>query len=177
MALSRQPAGVQHRWDDLRFPFTAVRLGATSKPDYDYVNNGLLFPQNDAAEIIYIIAQIPHHWLQGSNLSPHVHFIQAAALTPVFKMDYRWYENGGDPTGAFATLTASTFAFTYPGAGSILQIVSFPEIDGSAINSVSSILDIRVYREDNVAIGDVLAKEFDIHYQIDSRGSRQEYTK
>ena len=164
-------------WDDLRFPAIQLKLGATTKPDFDYTNLGLLFPQNDASEIIYIIAQIPHEWKLGTNLRPHIHFIQSAALQPVFKMDYRWYKNGSDPTGVFTTITANSFAFSYPGSGSILQIVSFPEIDGSNIDTVSSILDIRIYRDDNVVSGDVLVKEFDIHYQIDALGSRQEFVK
>jgi len=31
--------------------------------------------------------------------------------------------------------------------------------------------------DDNVVSGEVLVKEFDIHYQIDSFGSRQEFVK
>lgn len=162
-------------WDDLRFPFTRDRQGVAAKPDYDFTNMGLLFPQNDATEIVYITAQMPHSWLLGSTISPHLHYVQDEAQEPVFKMDYRWYNNNGDPTVAFTTLTASTFAFTYT-SGSILQIVSFPDIDGTGF-TLSSILDIKIYRDDNVVTGDVLAKEFDIHYQIDRPGSRQEFVK
>ena len=54
---------------------------------------------------------------------------------------------------------------------------NFPEIDGSLIGDVSSMMDIKLYRDDNVAIGDVLTKEFDIHYEIDSLGSKEEYVK
>lgn len=50
-------------------------------------------------------------------------------------------------------------------------------IDGSGITGVSSILDIKLYRDDNVVTGDVLVKEFDIHYLVDADGSRQEYIK
>jgi hypothetical protein len=38
-------------------------------------------------------------------------------------------------------------------------------------------LDIKLYRDDNVVTGDVLLKEFDIHYQIDGLGSVQEFVK
>jgi len=41
----------------------------------------------------------------------------------------------------------------------------------------STIIDFKIYRDDNVVTGDVLLKEFDIHYQIDAHGSRQEYIK
>jgi hypothetical protein len=164
-------------WEDLRFPFTRGRRGALSKPDFDYTNLGLLFPESDATEIVYFIAQIPHAYLLESDLSCHVHFVQTSASTPTFKMDYRWYKNGGDPTVGFTTITASTFKVTYPGSGSILQIAEFPMIDGDGIDSVSSILDIKLYRDDGDIAADVLGKEFDIHYQTDTRGSLQEYSK
>ena len=164
-------------WDDLRFPATRIRQGATLKPDFDIVDFGLLFPQNDPTEIAYIIGQFPHVRKNGSSIRPHIHFYQDSASQPVFKMDYRWYKNGEAVPGTWTTLTCDSYAFTYPGSGTITQICSFPEIDGTAIDAVSSIIDIRIYRDDNVVVGDVLLKEFDIHYQIDGLGSRQELIK
>ena len=157
-------------WEDLRFPATLVKLGATSKPDFDYTNVGLLFPQNDTAEVIYIAAQFPHAYKLGTNIYPHVHFIQSAATIPIFKLDYRWYKNGSAPP-AFTTITTNSLAFTYT-SGSILQIALFPAISGAGIDTVSSILDMKLYRDDNVVTGDVLVKEMDIHYEIDTMGSR-----
>jgi len=58
-----------------------------------------------------------------------------------------------------------------------MQICSFPTIDGSSIDSVSSILEVKLYRDDNVVSGDVLVKEFDVHYQKDGIGSAQEFIK
>jgi len=163
-------------WDDLRFPATLIRQGATVKPDFDATELGLLFPQNDATEIAYIIGQFPHTRKNGSNIRPHVHWIQTSANEPVWKMDYRWYKNGEAPSGTWTTLTCDDPVFTYT-SGSMLQICAFPEINGSSIDAVSSIIDIRLYRDDNVISGDVLLKEFDIHYQIDQIGSRQEFVK
>lgn len=163
-------------WDDLRFPATRIRQGVSQKPDFDTTELGLLFPQNDATEIAYIIGQFPHERKNGSSIRPHIHFVQDTVATPTFKIDYRWYKNGDDPTGSFTTLTCNGYAFPYT-SGSIMQICSFPEIDGSLIDTVSSIIDIKLYRDDNDVSGDVLLKEFDIHYQIDSLGSRGEFTK
>ena len=53
----------------------------------------------------------------------------------------------------------------------------FPDIEGTNIDTVSSMMDIRLYRDDNIVSGDVLAKEFDIHYQIDGMGSDFEFVK
>lgn len=165
------------RWDDLRFPASRIRQGVTQKPDFDTDELGLLFPQNDATEIAYIIGQFPHAWKLGTEIRPHIHFIQEEAQAPTFKMEYRWYKNGAAVPGSFTELTASTFAFTYPGSGSIVQIAAFPAIDGTLIDTVSTIIDIKLFRDDNDISGDVLLKEFDIHYQIDSFGSRKEFIK
>lgn len=164
-------------WDDLRFPFTQSKLGSNDKPDFDYTNIGLLFPQNDASEKIYILAQLEHKWKLESTLHPHLHWVQTSASFPTWKMSYRWYENGGDPTGSFTTLSSSEGVLEYPGSGTILQMTEFGEIDGTGIDSVSSMLDIIIWREDDTITGDVLAKEFDIHIEIDTVGSRQKYTK
>jgi hypothetical protein len=163
-------------WDDLRFPATRIRQGATLKPDFDTTNIGLLFPQNDATEIAYIIAQMPHSWKLGSTIYPHIHWVQDGATVPTFKMDYRWYNNGADPTGSFTTVTFDTELYSYT-SGSILQITY---IDGGISGSgktLSSLLDIKLYREDNDYVGDALMKEMDIHFEMDTVGSREETAK
>jgi len=165
------------RWVDLRFPLARDKQGATQKPDYDYTNMGLLFPKNDTAEIAYFIGQMPHYWKIGTDLYPHVHFTQYEDIANVYKIDYRWYVLGGDPTGGFTTLELSSFVYTYT-SGSISQIASSATaIDGSGITGVSSIIEVKLYRDDNLGSGDLLTKEFDIHYEIDSLGSDTEFVK
>jgi hypothetical protein len=164
------------QWDDLRFPATQTRRGSNELPHFDFENIGFLFPQNDATEKIYIIAQMPHAYKIGTNIRPHIHFAQDEAELPVFKIEYKWYDNGAEIPAAYTPLVQNAVAFSRV-SGNILQIAKFPEIDGSGITGVSSILDIRVYRDDNVVSGDVLYKEFDIHYRIDSNGSNDEYQK
>ena len=167
---------VNTMWNDLRFSFTQTKQGATALPDFDYTNVGLLFPQNDPAEIVYIVAQMPHDYKLGSNIRPHIHWQQSAATAVTWKMDYKWFKNGDAVPASFTTISTNTGVFTYT-SGSICQLSSFPEINGSAIDTVSSILLIKLYRDDNVTTGDVLGFEFDIHYQIDSLGSRLEFVK
>jgi len=165
------------RWDDLRFPFQQAKLGAGSKPDYDETNIGLLFPQNVATEYVLMIAQFPHSYKLGSDISPHIHYVQTVAAVPTFKIEYRWYDIG-DTIPAYQTLQSATAgsvtaAYTAPRH----QRVEFPDITGASVSGVSSIMDIKLYREDNVVVGDVLYKEFDIHYRMDSTGSEFEDTK
>lgn len=174
--LHRGLSGQQYRWEDLRVPFTRDKQGQASKPDYDFTNMGLLFPQNNVTEIVYITLQAPHN-IYNSELRPHIHYIQDSAAFPVFKMDYRIIENGdNDANKAFTTLTTSTHLYSWI-SGDLLQKVIFPSIDISYITSLSFIMDVKIYRDDDIVTGDVLAKEFDVHYQIDGWGSREEFTK
>lgn len=176
MSVHRGAQGTQYRWTDLRFPLTRDKQGQSSKPDYDFTRMGLLFPQNDATEIVYLVTQFPHEG-RNNELKPHVHFVQEVTDQPVWKIDYRIVENGdNDSFKAFSTLTAVVFAFTWV-SDDLMQIASFPTIDISGLTSVSFMMDIKLYRDDNVVTGDVLGKQFDIHYQLDDWGSRQEFIK
>lgn len=166
--------GIGPRWDDLKFPFTQTKQGANLKPDFDFTNIGLLFPQNDATEIVYIIGQIPHARQAGSPLKPHIHWRQSAATDVNWVMEYKICNNGEVPAGTFTKLESTTKTFDY--VEGITQITPLGEIDGTDIK-LSSILLMKIYRDDNTTTGDVLGYEMDIHYVIDSRGSRQEYIK
>ena len=168
-------------WDDLKAPFTSSRRGALSKPDFDYTNLGLLFPQNDDAEVTYAVMQFNHDRAPGSLISPHLHWQQMNSNAVVWKISYKWFDNGDAVPANWTDLTHNANIFTYT-SGNILQISEFPEIAGAAIVGVSSIFLVKVYRDDNVdggaGSGDALAFEFDIHYQIDTPGgSYDEYTK
>lgn len=164
-------------WDDLKFPFTQTKQGANLRPDFDYVNIGLLFPQNNDDEIVYMVAQFPHSRKTGSTIRPHVHYRQNAATGVVWKMDYKYFANGQPIPSTWTTLSnAGENAFDYV-SGDLAQIGVFPEIAAPTGDNVSSIMIIRFYRDDNTTTGDVLAFEFDIHYQIDEPGSQEEYVK
>ena len=162
--------------DDIRFVLSQDKQGQSSKPDFDFVNMGLLFPQDDATEIAYLIRQLPHALFMATAFQPHIHYVQDEAEVPVWKFDYRININGADPGGSFTTLTSNGAAFTYT-SGSILQIATFPEIAALPAMTVSAFFEGRLYRDDDVVSGDVLAKGFDLHAQFDALGSVEEYVK
>lgn len=164
------------RWADMTFTFTQTRVGSNLKPDFDYANIGLLFTQNDTTEQVYIIAQFPHGWKEGSAINPHVHCIQKANQPVRFDMAYKWY-NVGDPEPTSWTIhTIDSYTIPYV-SGNLSQIV-----EGSAMidwtgKKISSLLKIKLYRNDNTYTGDFFAEQFDIHIQLDAFGSIAEYTK
>ena len=148
----------------MRFPATLLKQGATLKPDFDYTNVGLLFPQNDATEIAYFIVQLPHDRIYDSPITPHVHCRLSSAGQPVMKIDYKIYNPSAVTIPAsWTTYTMNVNTATWS-TGTISNMIY-----GSAPISLvgygaSAIMLIKLYRDDNVYTGDLLCDEFDIHY-------------
>lgn len=164
------------RWDDLFFPLNIGKPTAGGKPDYDYTNFGWLFPRNDATEIMIIMCQMPHRWKLGSTIYPHVHWRQTRNEQAVFKMAYKWYNIGDTEPADFTVYEMGTYVKTYS-SGTLHQINDGTGgIDGTG-KGLSSMLLIKLYREDNVYAADALVDQFDIHIEIDSMGSNEEYHK
>lgn len=169
---------IGNRWTDLVNPMTLSSVGKNLKPDYDDVNMGLLFPQNDPSEYVDVIVQFPHGYKEGSAIHPHIHIEQNQDVQAVFKMDYKWYNIGDPVPGSWTTFVMDENAKPYT-SGNIHQLISDTGdvgIDGTGMK-ISSILKARIYRDDNVYVGDCLTLEFDIHYQMDALGSEFEYIK
>jgi len=168
--------GLATVFDDFIVPLTSSKLGVNNKPDFDETNLGYLFPQNDTAEILYLIVQMPHKWKEGSDIFPHVHYRRTSAGKPTFKITYSWFNIGSEVSAPGTTLNLDTEIITYT-SGNIHQINrSASPISGSG-KTISSILLIKLFRDDNTVTGDVLTYQFDIHYEIDSLGSKEEGIK
>lgn len=165
------------RWDDLSVSATSTKIGANSKPDFDFTNIGLLFPQNDTGEKVYLTFQMSHKKKLGTAIRLHVHFIQTSAAIPIFGAQVRFYNNGGlEPSFGAEILTDGTAHFEWA-SGRLLNITGFASIAAPASEFLSSNLDVILYRKDNAVTGDVLVKYIDMHYEIDSDGSAEEYSK
>jgi hypothetical protein len=163
-------------WDDLSFPLTQGKQGNTTKPDYSYTELGYLFPQNDADEILYLSVQLPHRWKIGSTIYPHIHWHQSADQNVTWKIDYRWFNIGESVPGVWSTYTMDGLVIAYT-SGNVHQISrNVLGIDGTG-KTLSSCLQIKLYRDDNVYTGDALATMFDIHIECDALGSSQEFVK
>ena len=168
-------------FDDLMLSLTSGKVGANAKPDFDYTNLGYLFARNDATEIIYLITQLPHNRTADSDIFLHLHWQQMNSNNVVWVVEYKWINIGDTVPADFSTLTstAASHKITYT-SGNIHQITDFGSIDGTD-KGISSVLLIKLYRTDNIdagaGTGDALAWQMDIHYEIDSFGSYQEYVK
>jgi len=163
-------------WDDLFFPLTTAKQGQTDKPPFDPAENAYMYPAGDTTHIMYIAAQFPHSMQKGSEIHPHVHWKQTTGGSPVFKMNYRWFNLGG-AISASAIYTMDTRGFTWT-SGSIHNLNYNPAgLSGSSITTPSSMMLIALYRDDSAYPGSVPTYQFDIHIRKDSNGSYEEFTK
>ena len=161
--------------DDLFFPLLSAKQGQTDKPPFSPTEEAYMFPQNDTSHILYITVQFPHAWETGTVIEPHVHWKQTQSASPVFKMDYKWMDIGSQ-ISASATYEMSTGLMTYT-SGSIHQLSYNPiPLSGSSISGHSSIMQVKLYRDDNVYVGAVPTYQFDIHIRKDKLGESIQYS-
>ncbi len=171
-------------WDDLRVPLSSAR-NPSSAPGYDAFKNGTKAWAFDKTsdEMLYFETQLPHTYKFGTKLHAHIHWapIDTGTNGVVWCLEYTiQYINGG------AYPASSTECVRQVGAGvayghQIAEIVEIPGITGS----VSAVLVGRLFRDANSSEAkgtddydaDAFGLSFDIHYEIDSFGSRQETVK
>ena len=170
-------------WDDLRVAGSSVGIGASAPELVSFGPSGNLlvrgFDGANTLEQVYFEIQMPHSWKMGSFISPHVHWSPTTTASGgvVWFLEYSWANINGT-FGAPVTISGLQSATNEQWKH---KLCGLPDIDGSSISGVSSMIVCRLYRsptvpEDNYP-DDVGLLEFDIHYQIDSFGSRSEFIK
>ena len=158
-------------FDDLFFPLTAGKVGVVDQPPFSTTEIAYLFPQNNPSHIIYIIGQMPHSWALGTDIQPHIHWKQTTAGSVVFKIDYKWFNLGENVPANFNTYVMASPLFPYT-SGSIAQLTTgSAKISGSHISEESSMLLVKLYRDDNTYTGNAVTYQFDIHIEKDALGS------
>jgi hypothetical protein len=129
---------------------------------------------------VYFILQLPHSYKEGTSIIPHVHWVYGANTVGEscrWGLEYWWNEDnvflGGSNT-IYVNTNLSNNDAVMP------FLTSFPTINGAG-HTISSILNCRLFRDatdisDNYT-NNVYLFEFDIHYEIDSLGSRNTLSK
>lgn len=169
-------------WEDLRYPAQAIRVGANA-PTWDTTEVGWNFSNNPPNnQEVQGVAQLPHKWREGSTIVAHLHWylLVAGAAGEDVKWDllYRVASVDGVFPAGWTTLPITVDVSAYAIRQHILS--SWAPIVMTA-ETVSCVIDLRVQRDTAVAADDheqnVILKEVDIHYMIDSFGSVQELNK
>ena len=176
-------------WRDELYPaISSARQNPAARIVIDVVEGGQGYAANARYPNEYIIftCQVNHDHRSGSEVDPHIHWIQNQNATPNWLMEYRMYDNGAvAPAWPGTLLPWTTNAFVW-GAGNLLQITEFADIPNTP-TGVSWFMDVRLYRDStNVSTlfagadpyaGVALLKQWDLHISIDQPGSWAEYAK
>ena len=168
-------------WDDLRFPANIGTRGPSIS--YDADSNAVLFADsastNNITEMLYGIGQLPHRYKIGTALHPHIHWIQTDAnQTNNWYLFYSLRDLASTNRLFWHKLGPASNEFAF--AGTLMhQYSEFPAVGAGMLAGISAIIDWRIARDgDNDTFnGDLYLKEFDIHYEADCEGSKEETSK
>jgi len=172
------------RWDDLRFPANDLKVDSTNPPTAtSYKGGSVLAFSSTRNEKIYFIAQMPHERAYNTEIEMHVHYTLKTAGAGLGTENVKWiltysWANINDAFPAETTVNDTKDVGMYQIADThILQDIV--QIDGTG-KTLSSVIIGSLERDVSVAddyTDEVYLLEFDIHYQIDSNGSREEIVK
>lgn len=167
-------------WEDLRVPATGISVGGFISAPTKQTNTGFLLFNDAALNAVGILIQMPHAWKVGSAIRPHVHWAKTtdAPGDVTWTMNYSWWGLGEvQPAGSAA---ADAVPINDPLSTQKQVISNFPEIDGTG-KDISYLIFVNLLRNgvdaSDTYAGPAVLYEFDIHYQIDSFGSNEEFTK
>jgi len=187
----RLAGGGDARWDDLRVTLdngsSAAQLNSVpgvSGPQIWYFRN------NDGLEAMSFSVQLPHGWIEGTTIYPHLHWTPRGnnvAGNVEWNLDYSWVNYDPATPQVFPASTTTTVVAS-PASGNFTQSAHYitaltsgnAGIAGTG-KKISSILICRIWRNSNNAADtytdDAGVLFLDFHIQIDGYGSRQEYIK
>lgn len=182
--------GTSTTWEDYVTPLTKATFGGSANDptltklyDDGAASGGVWALKFADGDEVLVTAQIPHRWKEGSDIYPHIHFICDSDVDPSdnFGIEFEWaWADQGEDYPATSTLETNDIP-TGVNTNNMHQIanISAAALSGAG-HTISSILMCRIKRvvadADNYA-GGVSILDFDIHYNIDTIGSRAITTK
>lgn len=169
-------------WEDLRTPVNAIKLGAINPPTDATYRGSLVYAFSDKIlaqeQIVFFSIQLPHSYLQGSDIEAHVHWIaeDATVGNAIWLLTYSW-ANIGD---AFPVETPVT-ATGINGGLNIQNLSSFGMLNGAG-KTISSMLVCSLKRNSSNVLDTLNGKDVylvgvDFHYKMDTLGSVLMLTK
>jgi hypothetical protein len=179
-------------WDDLRIlPGSFGRPGVSDPSLVAYNVNGggvsTYLYEFGLDDIATFIVQLPHTYKPGESIFAHIHWTpgprgnEENGATIGWKLDYSW----ANDNAAFPTMTTISLSDACDGTDHQHQKTADVEISGTG-KLISSVLLMNIKRTDTgtddtwagTASGQLpMLIEVDIHYPIDTVGSRQRTAK
>lgn len=178
-------------WDEISQPFVGTNIFTVAgRVDYNYTELTLDFATNARypEEPVGIVTQLIHSRRADSDIRPHIHWMQNSDANPNILVRYRWC-NTMDVSTAWElkALTAADNAQVFTAVG-MQQITSFNLPAGHGVGKeLSATFDCMIYRDSantsglfagvDTYAGLWNAKYYDIHFEKDMNGSREEFVK
>lgn len=161
------------------FPAQAVNPpGQPSDPTWDLDDVDWSF-SNTSDNVMQIVVQLPHRWLEHSVIRPHLHLkTKGTSSAKKVTWEMKW-RRAQAASGTYSDWTTSTVVYDVPEAAGVSCLCPLGDIDMSGYK-VSSMMDFQITRKTGGGTdlaAAIVWKQFDIHIQIDSSGSSQEYIK
>jgi hypothetical protein len=169
-------------WNDINLPAAGLGQGA-SAPDLEaFLGTGslklLAFDGNATTEQVYGSSEILHDWKQGTDIEFHIHWSPTTNDTGNVKwqLEYSWC----NINGTFDNPTTTSVVVAAGGTAWVHKVTAFPAISATGKN-IGSALVFRFFRNPTDAADtytkDATLIQLGIHYQIDSIGSKEKYSK
>lgn len=167
------------QWDDLRMPAVGINPpGAATDPTLDNTDGRWVFSAS-ATNMLALQAQLPHGWVEGTIIEPHVHWSPTSTNTGnvLWRLEYKVASVWGAFPSEWTTIDSVSPA---NGVSDQHVIADFVGIDMTG-HTLSCILLIKLSRVGGDA-SDTYADTaklnyFDIHFKQNSLGSNAEYVK
>lgn len=165
-------------WEDLRAPASGINpIGSPSPATPSNTDGSLTFSKGNVCVAWF---QLPHSWKIGSNVKLHIHWSKSTtnAGDVNWQMKYKW-GNIGDVMPAFSLFSKGTEVIPNSNIVDKHSLLEWSALSGvgKTLSSMICVFLERVNDGDDTFTGNANLYEIDLHYQIDSMGSRQETIK
>jgi len=173
-------------WDDIVGSLIGKRLSSVvGKVEYNYAENAITFKSggsiSTANDIVNFNLQYPHAAKVTGSMNLHIHWEQSDTYLnmPIqFTVKYRVQSNGAAKTTSWTTVVVeanpTNNAMTYV-SGTFNQITKLINVDMTGMG-ISSTAQFQLARTDSET-GDIIGTFVDAHVEMDTDGSRSEFSK
>ena len=179
---------IADNWIDLLPSYVTSNTTAPNNPSFTVYNGGNLsayeFVGTNNTRQMFFGFQLPHGWIEGSTIYPHLHLYLPSDGTGgdvKFYMEYSWENVSSTGTETVATTSnVATHAANTIKKNEIVSLTSGAGIVGTG-KTISSIFMCRIWRDGADAAdtfgSSVWLKSIDIHVAQDMIGSSQILSK
>ena len=138
----------------------------------------------DVVQEVFFEVQLPHEWIEGTELRPHVHYAPLDGDMGEDKVIWGLEYVVASPGVKFPDNTTIIITDGVPNAGGgdgVHTIDAFTDSIDMTDNKISTMLACRLFRDatnvEDTYSGEVGLLEIDFHFLLDTLGSQQEFVK